>query len=96
MTSLAAASPCPVVRDDRNWIEVSKYVNEVKKQIPDKYRGDTGLVSGRHGQGFKRSAAALKEFVRDDPHLLPEIKEESLKTAGQWPAKAKGIGHRGG
>ena len=68
----------------------------MKKQIRDKYRGDTGLESGRHDQGFKRSAAALKEFVRDNPHLLPEIKEELLRTADQWLAKARGIAHRGG
>ncbi|MFI6291209.1 RHS repeat-associated core domain-containing protein [Nonomuraea sp. NPDC050790] len=95
-TPIAPDGSCRVVRDDRNWVEVSKFINEVKQQIRAKYRGDTGLESGRHDQGFKRSAAALKQYVKDNPHLLPEIKEELLKTAAQWLAKARGIGHRGG
>nr|WP_281286979.1 RHS repeat-associated core domain-containing protein [Nonomuraea turkmeniaca] len=87
---------CRVVRDERNWIPWKEYVAEVIKQIRNKHRGGQGYESGRHGAGFSASATELQEFVRANPHLLPEIKQALLDKVKEWRAKARGTDHRGG
>ncbi|MEU7898266.1 polymorphic toxin-type HINT domain-containing protein [Nonomuraea sp. NPDC049152] len=78
------------------WMSPTEWANSVKREIRDKYRGDTGYESGRHGEGFKAAARELERFIKDHPGMLPEIEKELRATAKRWMANGRSTGHSGG
>ncbi|WP_329088017.1 RHS repeat-associated core domain-containing protein [Streptosporangium sp. NBC_01469] len=78
------------------WLSPSEWANSVKREIRDRYRGDTGFESGRHGEGFKAAARDLERFIREHPGMLPEVERELRATAKRWMANGRSTGHSGG
>ncbi|MFC4120496.1 polymorphic toxin-type HINT domain-containing protein [Nonomuraea zeae] len=78
------------------WLSPTEWANSVKREIRDRYRGDTSFESGRHGEGFKAAARDLERFIREHPGMLPEIERELRATAKRWMANGRSTGHSGG
>lgn len=78
------------------WLSPSDWANSVKREIRDKYRGDTSYESGRHGEGYKAAARELEHFIREHPGMLPEIERDLRATARRWMADGRSTGHSGG
>ncbi|WP_460786714.1 DNRLRE domain-containing protein [Nocardioides maradonensis] len=81
--------------DERAWISEKEYARELIKEVHQRYRGDSGYESGRHGQVYLRGASELRRIARTRG-LLPGIRRLLVEKAVRWEAKARSINHPGG
>lgn len=75
------------------WMSPQEFAQDVIKETRNRYRG-VGTETGQHGAGLRAGARDLREQARTAGYS-PEIRDQLLRKANEWEARARGIDHPG-